>query len=243
MKNKGALFANDVNPKRMFSLSGNLQRLGVENAVVTNMDGRAYPSMAKGRFHRVLLDAPCSGMGVISRDPSIKAHRTYKEILRESHIQKQLLLAAIDCLEAAAPPRLPGVLVYSTCSITVEENEAVLDYALHKRYVRLVETELPVGVPGFTRHKRARFHPSLAKCRRVYPHTHNMDGFFVAKLVKFANGARTASSEPKEEESQGERKSVKREKKQREKQEAEQEKAEKTVTRQKPKKGRKEENP
>lgn len=72
MKNKGTLFANDVNPKRIHSLNGNLQRLGVENAIVTNMDGRKYKQVMKG-FDRVLLDAPCSGMGVISRDQKIKA--------------------------------------------------------------------------------------------------------------------------------------------------------------------------
>lgn len=87
MKNQGVLFANDINPKRMFSLTGNIMRLGVDNVIVTNMDGRKYASMAQG-FNRVLLDAPCSGMGVISRDPTIKAQRTYQEILKQSHLQK-----------------------------------------------------------------------------------------------------------------------------------------------------------
>lgn len=81
MKNQGVLFANDINPKRMFSLTGNIMRLGVDNVIVTNMDGRKYPTMATG-FNRILLDAPCSGMGVISRDPTIKGQRTYQEILK-----------------------------------------------------------------------------------------------------------------------------------------------------------------
>lgn len=188
MKNTGVLVANDLKRERLKSLNANMHRLGVSNIVVTNYDGRKLPNIFK-KFDRCLLDAPCSGLGVIARDPSIKVQKTWEDVRKLSHLQKELIKAAIDCVDAHS--KTGGYIVYSTCSISVEENEMVIQYALQNRYVKLVESGLEVGNPGLTSYHEKRFHPSMNLCKRVYPHVHNMDGFFVAKLKKFANGEKS----------------------------------------------------
>jgi len=191
MKNTGVLVANDLKRERLKSTNANLHRLGVTNCVISNYDGRKLPHIFK-KFDRCLLDAPCSGLGVIARDPSIKVQKTWEDVRKLSHLQKELVKAAIDCVDSNS--KTGGYIVYSTCSISVEENEAVVDFALKHRYVKLVEMGLEVGAPGLVRYNEKRFHPSMSMARRIYPHTHNMDGFFVAKFKKFANGEKSTES-------------------------------------------------
>src|ERR1700761_2811267 len=191
MQNTGVVFANAANKARTKSLTANVHRLGCRNVVVCSYDGREFPKVMGG-FDRVLLDAPCSGTGVISKDASVKTNKTEKDFMRLPHLQKQLLLAAIDSVNHAS--KTGGYIVYSTCSVTVEENEQVVQYALSKRpNIKLVSTGLEFGKEGFTRHMGKIFHPSMKETRRYYPHAFNMDGFFVAKFkksgpTKVANG-------------------------------------------------------
>ena len=182
MKNTGCVFANDSNKARSKALIGNIHRLGVRNTIVCSHDARSFPKIIGG-FDRVLLDAPCSGTGVIAKDPSVKTNKTETDFLRLPHLQKQLLLAAIDSVDHAS--KTGGYVVYSTCSVTIEENEAVVQYALSRRpNVKLVETGLTFGVEGFRAFEGKKFHESMRMTRRYYPHKYNVDGFFVSKFKK-----------------------------------------------------------
>ncbi|KAL2050892.1 hypothetical protein ABVK25_008790 [Lepraria finkii] len=184
MKNTGSIFANDSNKSRAKGLIGNIHRLGVKNTIVCNYDAKEFPRVIGG-FDRVLLDAPCSGTGVIAKDPSVKMNKTEKDFMQLPHLQKQLLLCAIDSVDHAS--KTGGYIVYSTCSVTVEENEQVVQYALTKRpNVKLVETGLTFGVDGFVSYMGKQFDPKMKMTKRFYPHAYNVDGFFVSKFKKVA---------------------------------------------------------
>ena len=147
MRNKGVIIVNDLKPERQKATVANLHRLGVRNVVTCCYDGRKLGSQMRNSFDRILLDAPCSGLGVISRDPSVKIQRTIPDVKRCAHLQKELLVAAIDSLNHKSK-KGGGFMVYSTCSVAIAENEEVVNYLLSKRDVKIVESGLDFGKPS-----------------------------------------------------------------------------------------------
>lgn len=180
MQNTGCIFANDSNKARIKSLTANVHRMGCRNIVVCNYDGRQFPKVLGG-FDRVMLDSPCSGTGVISKDASVKTNKSKRDLILLTQLQKQLILCAIDSVNPKS--ETGSYVVYSTCSVMVEENEEVIEYALRKRpNVRIVPTGIDFGRDGLKRFRSRTFNDRMTLCRRIFPHVHNMDGFFVCKL-------------------------------------------------------------
>lgn len=173
MDNRGLLLAIEVEVARIAGLRSNLGRCGVMNAALFHMDARDIARLDV-KADKTLLDAPCTGEGVIAKDRTRKISRGIEDIRYCSGLQEELIDAACACLKPG------GILVYSTCSFAPEENECNVDYAI-KKYGMKVEP-LPYGEPGFETFGDLRFDPQVKNARRLYPHMHGTSGFFVARL-------------------------------------------------------------
>ena len=154
----GEVVAVELNEARARELEENVRRLGATNVTVVQADGRALPAGLTG-FDRALVDAPCSGLGVLAQRPDL---RWRSQPLPE--LQLELLLAA------AARVRPGGTLVYSVCTTNADECEAVVDASGLE-----VDVSLAEEWPGFRHPRRPEFLLTL-------PHVHHTSGFFVARL-------------------------------------------------------------
>lgn len=171
MGNQGELLALDVAASKLPLIQETAQRLGISiirTRAADLLNSAAFPADA---FDRVLLDAPCSGLGVIRRNPEAKWRLTSADISRLAATQHALLKNAVRMLKPG------GVLLYSTCSTTVEENEAVVLDFLSRRPDCVLEN-LSELFPGYGElfTTQGMF--------RAWPHRHGMDGFFAARLRK-----------------------------------------------------------
>jgi 16S rRNA (cytosine967-C5)-methyltransferase len=169
MKNEGDLISIDYSKRRMLTWKKEVQRAGVEIAQPIIADARD-PLPVDLEADLVVLDPPCTGTGIFGRLPSLKWRLTPRSIDRMADIQWQMLT---NCLRNVKPG---GILTYSTSSITVEENEMVIERLLNQHpELSLLEIPSSTGLPGLR---------GLAKCQRLYPNVHHSNGLFCAKLLK-----------------------------------------------------------
>jgi ribosomal RNA methyltransferase Nop2 len=177
MQNQGVLVATDINRQRVRALRSNVSRLRVKNTLIMRMDAANLPKQGM-TFDSVLIDAPCTGEGLIPLDPSRKQSRTLKDIETLTKVQQKLIQVGVKLL------RKGGIMVYSTCSFAPEENEQIINFALQKFPIRVINTGLPLGDPGFITPFGQVVDPSLHLARRFFPYKHYMEGFFICKLEK-----------------------------------------------------------
>lgn len=180
MENKGVLLANEPNSRRMSSLIGNLERCGVYNCVVTQTSGAKLARYFHNHFDRVLLDAPCSGDGILRKNQHVLSYWSTADAVYKSQQQIGLARAAFHML------RPGGTMVYSTCSLSTEENEDVL-LALSNTYqscIEIIPVDQSVVGPPLPASVAANYPDSFRGAARVWPHHHDTEGAFVARIRK-----------------------------------------------------------
>lgn len=170
--------AVDSHKMRVKRLASTVRRFTIENCTVLHKDGR-YLRLPK-QVDKVLVDAPCTGEGIIGKIHKVMALWSLKRVTMLAQIQKKLVLNGLKLL------RNGGTLVYSTCTFAPEENEGVVDYVLGKAHCELVtiSVENLQYIHGLTFWKGKEYCQDVEKTMRIYPFHNGTNGVFVAKLRK-----------------------------------------------------------
>ncbi|HET9652462.1 MAG TPA: RsmB/NOP family class I SAM-dependent RNA methyltransferase [Usitatibacter sp.] len=174
MHSSGRLYAFDISDKRLANLAPRLKRSGLSNVFPQRIAGENDPKVKRlrGKIDRVLVDAPCTGLGTLRRNPDLKARQSDAAVAELNAKQRAILDAAATLLKPG------GRLVYGTCSLLVEENEDMVREFLgrHPDFT-LVPAKKVLARQGVTL-------PATEDFLRLYPHVHDTDGFFAAVLEK-----------------------------------------------------------
>jgi len=174
MGNKGEITALDLHPHKISLIEANAFRLGISIIESRQGDARnADKLFSKQKFDRILVDAPCTGLGVIRRKPDIKWHKWQEDISAISEIQYEILCAAA---ELAAPG---GKIVYSTCTVQPEENEQLVRRFIAEHPVWELDGTLAQDMPETIREKYGTLTEGYMQ---ILPHHFGTDGFFISRL-------------------------------------------------------------
>lgn len=172
---EGVLIANDIEASRARILSENIERFGLDNTIVTNVDPMRFTKQFQEAFDKIVLDAPCSGEGMFRKLEQAIDTWSEEKVLECAHIQKNLLKGAYDMLKQG------GMVIYSTCTYSYEENEAMVHYAVDELGFELLPLNKSNGLcPGV----------DLDEVVRCYPHHYRGEGHFIALLRKPGNNPR-----------------------------------------------------
>jgi NOL1/NOP2/sun family putative RNA methylase len=178
MQQEGLLISNEISRKRAGILSENMERFGVQNALVTNHDATTLAKHFPEYFDTIVLDAPCSGEGMFRKDHDAVDYWTADYPQENADRQKDILTDTITMLKPG------GTLVYSTCTFAPEEDEQVIAWLLAEYpEFSVVPVDMPEGVDA-GRPEWADGNPALADTVRLFPHHVSGEGHFMAKLHK-----------------------------------------------------------
>ena len=174
MHSSGRLYAFDVSDKRLTNLGPRLKRSGLSNVFPQRIanENDAKVKRLRGKIDRVLVDAPCTGLGTLRRNPDLKSRQT-EDALAELTAKQASILAA-----AATLVKPGGRLVYATCSLLAEENEDIVQafLAAHADFALLPAVDIL---------KRQGIElPRTDQYLRLHPHVHDTDGFFAAVMER-----------------------------------------------------------
>ena len=182
MNNKGTLIANESNLDRIKMLVHNIDKLNIINTGVICSRGEWLNKYYQNYFDKILVDAPCSALGVVQKRGEVSNWWSINRLANLTKIQLMLLTAAIKMVKPG------GEIVYSTCTLTVEENELIINHVLKKHPVEVVEIQLPIkSHEAITSYKGELLNKEINKARRILPWEVNSEGFFIIKLRKVSD--------------------------------------------------------
>ena len=179
MDNKGVLIVNELEIDRIKALVFNLDKMNYLNYGVVNSRGEVLSKYYDSYFDKILVDAPCSGLGIIQKKSEINTWWSIERANHLSELQYKLLVSAIKMLKTR------GEMVYSTCTLTPEENELIINKLLEKYPVDIESINLPLKhTNGLTEYDGRILDQRLSRAVRIFPWDVDSDGFFLVKLKK-----------------------------------------------------------
>lgn len=173
---KGVIVANEIIKSRAEILSGNIERMGITNAIVTNEQPERLAEKYPDFFDKIVVDAPCSGEGMFRKEPQAMTHWSIEHTVSCGMRQKNILSSALKMLKPG------GMLVYSTCTFAPEENEIIAAWLLDNGMELCDMPSLSALSPGRTEWSKSYY--DMSKTRRIFCHLHKGEGHFASLFRK-----------------------------------------------------------